>query len=99
MIYEEEDESTEESGTEVRASRDAGAGTVALAVLAGAAIGAAVALMLAPRTGRDLRRIVRKRADGLREQAGNVIDDTTDQLAREMRRRSRQIRRKIDRMA
>ena len=99
MIYEEDDEGTEESGTEVRASRDAGVGTVALAVLAGAAIGAAVALMLAPRTGRDLRRIVRKRADGLREQAGNVIDDTTDQLGRELRRRSRQIRRKIDRMA
>ncbi len=99
MIYEEDDESTEESGTEVRASREAGTGTVALAVLAGAAIGAAVALMLAPRTGRDLRRIVRKRADGLREQAGNVIDDTTDQLGRELRRRSRQIRRKMDRMA
>ncbi len=99
MIYEEDDESAEETGTEVRARREAGTGTVALAVLAGAAIGAAIALMLAPRTGRDLRRIVRKRADGLREQAGNVIDDTTDQLGRELRRRSRQIRRKMDRMA
>ena len=99
MIYDDNDESTEETGTEARVPRDAGAVTVALAVLAGAAIGAAVALMLAPRTGRDLRRIVRKRAGGLRDQAGTVIDDTTDQLGRELRRRSRQLRRKIDQMA
>ena len=55
--------------------------------------------MMAPKTGREMRRVIRKRADGLRETAGNVIDDTTDELGRELRRRSRQIRRKLDRMA
>ena len=99
MIYE-DDEAGDESAAATHASeRDSSMGTVALAVLAGAAIGAAVALMLAPRTGRDMRRVIRKRADGLRETAGNVIDDTTDELSRELRRRGRQIRRKIDRMA
>jgi gas vesicle protein len=98
MIYE-DDEAIEE-GTEVHtSSREAGAGTVALAVLAGAAIGAAVALMFAPKSGREMRRVIRKRADGLRETAGNVIDETTDELGRELRRRGRQIRRKLDRMA
>lgn len=100
MIYEDE-ETIEDEGTETHtvASRASNGGTVALAVLAGAAIGAAVALMLAPKSGREMRRVIRKRADGLRETAGNVIDDTTDELSRELRRRGRQIRRKLDRMA
>jgi gas vesicle protein len=99
MIYE-DDEAGDESAADGRdAERDSGMGTVALAVLAGAAIGAAVALMMAPRTGRDMRRVIRKRADGLRETAGNVIDETTEDLSRELRRRGRQIRRKLDRMA
>lgn len=98
MIYE-EDEVVEETTAEARTAREGGSGTMALAVLAGAAIGAAVALMFAPRTGRDTRRVIRRGADGLRETAGNVIDETTDQLSRELRRRGRQIRRKLDRMA
>ena len=99
MIYEDDEAGNESAGFERASERDGGMGTVALAVLAGPAIGAAVALMMAPRTGRDMRRVIRKRADGLRETAGNVIDDTTDELTRELRRRGRQIRRKIDRMA
>ena len=99
MIYE-DDEAVDETVSDARADeRSAGSGTVALAVLAGAAIGAAVALMFAPRSGHEMRRVIRKRADGLRESAGEVIDDTTNQLSRELRRRGRQIRRKIDRMA
>lgn len=99
MIYE-DDEMTDETAADLHGpAREVGSGTVALAVLAGAAIGAAVALMMAPRSGRDMRRVIRKRADGLRQTAGNVIDDTTEELTRELRRRGRQIRRKIDRMA
>ena len=99
MIYE-DDETIDETAADVHGpEREVGSGTVALAVLAGAAIGAAVALIMAPRSGRDMRRVIRKRADGLRQTAGNVIDDTTEELTRELRRRGRQIRRKIDRMA
>jgi gas vesicle protein len=99
MIYEDDETSELADGDSQASGRDAGTGTVALAVLAGAAIGAAVALMLAPRSGRETRRVIRQRADGLRETAGNVLDDTTDELSRELRRRGRQLRRKLDRMA
>jgi gas vesicle protein len=100
MIYEDEellDDATLSAGD----SRDGAtnAGNVALAVLAGAAIGAAVALLFAPKTGTELRREVRKRADGLRNTAGAMLDETADEMGRELRRRSRQLRRKLERMA
>jgi gas vesicle protein len=99
MIYEDE-ETIDDAGAEAAAATQrSNGGTVALAVLAGAAIGAAVALMLAPKSGREMRRVIRKRADGLRETASGVIDETADELSRELRRRGRQIRRKLDRMA
>lgn len=98
MIYE-DDEIVEEAEIAPAEHRDRGTGSLALAVLAGAAIGAAVALMMAPRSGRDTRRVIRKRAAGLRDTAGHVIDDTADDLRRELRRRGRQIRRKMDQMA
>jgi len=99
MIYE-DDEVTDENGHEYEAvaSRESGAGTIALALLAGAAIGAAVALMMAPRTGSDMRRVIRKRAQGLRDTAGGVFDDTADEVRRQVRRRGRQMRRQMERM-
>jgi len=100
MIYEEDDEAVDETGREhetVR-SRESNMGTVALALMAGAAIGAAVALMMAPRSGQDMRRVIRKRAQGLRDTAGHVIDDTADELRRQVRRRGRQMRRQMERM-
>jgi gas vesicle protein len=98
MIYEDE-EAIDDAATEARESYDARGGTVALAVLAGAAIGAAVALMFAPKSGHEMRRVIAKRADGLRDRASSVLDDTTEDLSRELRRRGRQLRRKLDRMA
>ncbi|HYW50969.1 MAG TPA: YtxH domain-containing protein [Gemmatimonadaceae bacterium] len=100
MIYEEEeDELVDQAGSEQTASRDVGAGTIALAVLAGAAIGAAVALMLAPQSGREMRRVLSKRAGGLRDTAGSALGGASDEISRQLRRRSRQLRRKLDRMA
>lgn len=99
MIYE-DDEVIDEAGQEQEAtpSRDSGLATVALAVLAGAAIGAAIALMMAPRTGSDMRRVIRKSAQGLRQSASGVLDDTGEELRRQIRRRSRQVRRQVERM-
>jgi hypothetical protein len=79
MIYE-DDELIDENGQEQDAvtTRTSSGGTLALALLAGAAIGAAVALMMAPRTGQDMRRVLRKRAEGLRDTAGGVLDETTE---------------------
>jgi gas vesicle protein len=98
MIYE-DDEAIDEASAEERSERNTNSSTMALAVLAGAAIGAAVALMLAPKTGNDMRRVIRKRADRLRERAGSVLDETTEDLSSELRRRGRQIKRKLDRLA
>ncbi len=104
MIYE-EDELIDEAGSDERAASETSGTTVALAVLAGAAIGAAVAMLLAPRSGPELRRVIRKgaaglreSAEGLREQAGSMIDEAGEELSREVRRRTRQARRKFDRM-
>lgn len=101
MIYE-DDELIDETGAEEHeapsTSRESGAGTIALALLAGAAIGAAVALMMAPRTGQDMRRVIRKRAQGLRDTAGGVLDETAEELRRQLRRRGRQVRRRMERM-
>jgi gas vesicle protein len=99
MIYE-DDELIDENGQEQDAvtTRTSSGGTLALALLAGAAIGAAVALMMAPRTGHDMRRVLRKRAEGLRDTAGGVLDETTEELRRQIRRRGRQVRRQMERM-
>jgi gas vesicle protein len=99
MIYE-DDELIDENGQEQETvtTRESNAGTVALALLAGAAIGAAVALMMAPRSGQDMRRVIRKRAEGLRDTAGGVLDETTEELRRQIRRRGRQVRRQMERM-
>jgi gas vesicle protein len=99
MIYE-DDELIDENGQEQDAvtTRTSSGGTLALALLAGAAIGAAVALMMAPRTGQDMRRVLRKRAEGLRDTAGGVLDETTEELRRQIRRRGRQVRRQMERM-
>ena len=101
MIYE-DDEVIDDGGQEqvAESPRDSGVTTVALAVLAGAAIGAAVALMLAPRTGRDMRSVLRRSAQGLRESASGVLDETGEELRRQIRRRGRQVRRQMmDRMS
>ena len=97
MIYE-DDEVVDDARTESVEHRESNVGTITLAVLAGAAIGAAIALMMAPRTGQDMRRVLRSRAAGLRQTAGHAMHDTTDELSRQLRRRSRQVRRKLDRM-
>lgn len=98
MIYE-DDEASDDVETAHTERGESNVGTIALAVLAGAAIGAAIALMMAPQTGQDMRRVLRKRAAGLRASAGDVMNDTTDELSRQLRRRGRQVRRKLDRMS
>ena len=101
MIYEDEgdEEVIEQAGSEQTAKRDVGSGSIAMAVLAGAAIGAAIALMLTPRTGRELRRVISRRAGGLRDTAGSALGGASDELSRQLRRRSRLLKRKLDRRA
>lgn len=44
-------------------------GSLVVTAAAGIVVGAAVALLFAPNTGRDLRRAIGERAEGLREKA------------------------------
>jgi gas vesicle protein len=61
---------------ECNLGRDGSSGGVLMAFLAGAAIGAVAALLLAPQSGREsrdqLRRYARRTQDGLRDVAGKA---------------------------
>ncbi|APV43897.1 YtxH-like protein [Dehalogenimonas formicexedens] len=48
---------------------------IAAGVLAGAAIGAGAALLLAPQSGRETRKDVRKRVEDLKAQADSFVAD------------------------
>ena len=62
-------------------SRGSGAGTVALAFLVGAAVGAGVALLLAPRSGRETREKLLSLLDDAKGQAGRGADRVRDAVA------------------
>ena len=53
--------------------KGSGAGTVVLAFLAGAAIGGAIALLTAPRSGRETREKIRGTADDMRERLQSIV--------------------------
>ncbi|MGH9870328.1 MAG: YtxH domain-containing protein [Candidatus Polarisedimenticolia bacterium] len=62
-------------------SRGSGAATVALAFLAGAAVGAGVALLLAPRSGRETREKLLSMLDDAAGQAGRGADRMRDAVS------------------
>jgi YtxH-like protein len=65
-----------------------GAGILSLGVIAGALVGAGVALLLAPQSGEETRERIANRARGLGSRADASWDDLRDELRR-LRRRSR----------
>jgi hypothetical protein len=65
-----------------------GAGILGLGVLAGALVGAGVALLLAPQSGEETRERIANRARRLGSRADDSWDDLRDELRR-LRRRSR----------
>lgn len=54
-------------------SRGYGAGNIVLAFLAGAAIGGAIALLTAPRSGKETRAKIRDSADDLRQRLQHIV--------------------------
>lgn len=52
-----------------------GTGTVLLSFLLGGVVGAGVALLLAPRSGRETRQKIREFADDVRDRAGDLMED------------------------
>jgi hypothetical protein len=65
-----------------------GAGVLSLGIIAGALVGAGVALLLAPQSGAETREQIADRARRLRTRADEGWDDLRDELRR-LRRRSR----------
>lgn len=59
-----------------------GAGHIVLAFLAGAAIGGAVALLTAPRSGRETREKLRESADELRDKLHNIAAEAEAKIRR-----------------
>lgn len=76
-----------------------GARNVLFGLLAGAAIGAAVALLLAPDSGERTRRRLTEGARRLRDEAGDQVGEWKDSARQELRRRQRQARKKFNRAA
>ncbi len=67
-----------------------GAGILSLGVIAGALVGAGVALLLAPQSGEETRERIAHRARRLGSRADASWDDLRDELRR-LRRRSRRV--------
>jgi len=82
-------ETTEPVGRSYDEERDwRSAGILSLGVLAGALVGAGVALLLAPQSGEETRELIAGRARRLGNRADAGWDDLRDELRR-LRRRSR----------
>jgi hypothetical protein len=77
------DDTDDEDGDEVTPGR---AGSFAVGLVVGVAIGAAAALFLTPMSGRDLRKRVRRGVEDARDRIGDDVQD----LRRRVRRRLRQ---------
>ena len=80
---------TEPVGRSFEEERDwRGAGILSLGIIAGALVGAGVALLLAPQSGEETRERIADRARRLGNRADASWDDLRDELRR-LRRRSR----------
>ncbi len=66
-------------------------------LLAGAAVGAVVALLFAPDSGDRTRRRLAEGARHLRDEAGEQVTEWTDSARHQFRRRQRQAKKKFNR--
>jgi gas vesicle protein len=63
---------------------DGQTGSIFLAFLLGGIVGAGLALLLAPKTGRDMRRQIRELAEETRERASEYVDQTREKVTSSM---------------
>jgi gas vesicle protein len=73
-----------------------GSGGLIAGIVIGALIGAGIALLAAPNTGEDTRRQLSRRARGLRDDATERFDDLSVRARRELKRRRRQLRERLE---
>lgn len=65
-------------------------GGVLVAFMAGVVIGAGVALLYAPQTGKETRRMLAKKADELKNEAEEIMEDTLDKSKKILREKKEQ---------
>ena len=93
-----EESSLQATGSSYTEDRDwRRAGLVGSAILAGAALGAGVALLLAPQSGEGTRADLARGARRMGWRARDAWDDLRDELAWASRRGGRQMRRRLRR--
>ncbi len=73
-----------------------GSGGLIAGIVIGALIGAGIALLAAPSSGEDTRRQLTRRARGLRDDAAERFDDLSLRARRELKRRRRQLRERLE---
>lgn len=73
------------TGRRSRSSDSEGARMLGVGLLVGAVVGATAALLMAPASGSDTRRILRRKARTLAKQGGGIIDDTWSEAERAAR--------------
>jgi len=64
-------------------------------MLVGAAVGAVLALAFAPRSGAETRRLVRRRAAALAEEAGDRLHEARDEAREALRDKKEALRRRL----
>ena len=65
-------------------------GGVLVAFMAGVVIGAGVALLYAPQTGKETRRMLAKKAGELKDEAEEIMEDTLDKSKKILREKKEQ---------
>lgn len=65
-------------------------------LIIGAALGAGVALLLAPASGEDTRRLIRRRAKGIQRQAAAAWVVEREAARKALRRRKKELRERLD---
>ena len=71
-------------------------GSFLAGVMLGAAVGAGVTLLLAPSTGEDTRRAIRRRARGVRRDAVDRFDDARRHARRVLREKKEALRARME---
>ncbi len=82
-----EDEVEEEAPVRLTATSRHSAGSFGLGLLVGALLGGMAALLLAPGSGRETRRHLRRRLRQAKEQVGDRLEELDDRVRTEIRRR------------
>lgn len=77
----------EDEDTTMEDPQHSGSRTFVAGLLIGALVGAGVALLFAPQSGADTRRVIRRRAKKLAAGAQDRYDDLKDRLRQARRRR------------